>query len=123
MNLEKLKPWNWFKHENIVNNDNRQIPVVRNEAGSVNPVSNTDSFFRLHREMDRLIDDMLNTYGMPGVSFSFPHNRLHYPINRLAYGNPCFERLQAHLLAIIEFLHFLQCFQLIFVLLRLALHY
>jgi HSP20 family protein len=76
MNLEKLKPWNWFKHENVVNNDNRQIPAVRNEAGSVNPVSNADSFFRLHREMDRLIDDMFNAYGMPGVSFSFPHNWL-----------------------------------------------
>ena len=76
MSLEKLKPWNWFKHENAVNNDNRQIPVDRNEAGSQNLISNADSFFRLRREMDRLIDDMFNAYGMPGVRSSLTLNWL-----------------------------------------------
>jgi len=76
MDLEKLKPWNWFKHENVINNDNRQIPVDRNETGPVNLISNADSFFRLHREMDRLIDGMFNAYGLPGVRSSFPINWL-----------------------------------------------
>jgi len=74
MNLEKLNPWNWFKHENAVNNGEAQIPVVRDAAGSANPLSNADSFVRLHREMDRLIDDVFNTYGMPGIRSSFPLN-------------------------------------------------
>ena len=31
MNIEKLKPWNWFKHEDDSEN---QIPVSKNEVSS-----------------------------------------------------------------------------------------
>jgi HSP20 family protein len=32
MNLEKLKPWNWFKHEESDTGEGSQIPVSRSEA-------------------------------------------------------------------------------------------
>ena len=72
MNLEKLNPWNWFKHEEHSINSQKQIPVSRSDAESgistglinnrVFPDSSADSFLRLHREMDRLFDDACKSF-------------------------------------------------------------
>ncbi len=72
MNLEKLNPWNWFKHENNVANEAAQIPLTRAESTPVksNSTSLTNSFaggsiFRLHQQMDQLFEDVWNAAGMP----------------------------------------------------------
>ena len=72
MNLEKLKPWNWFKHEDQAAN---QIPVSKNEASGFRepqaspklPVSDSaaGSFLQLHQEMERLFDDVWRSFGVP----------------------------------------------------------
>lgn len=75
MNIEKLNPWNWFKHEY---DSKKQIPVSKNEAFSevrtggntyVSPQqSSVSSLLQLHREMDRLFDDIWHSFGGAGSS-------------------------------------------------------
>lgn len=37
MNLQKLNPWNWFKHEESCKEGDHQIPVTRAEANIAHP--------------------------------------------------------------------------------------
>ncbi len=67
MNLEKLKPWNWFKHEEGGNGGGHPIPVKRTQAKSL-PASGAGSLLNLHREMDRWFEDAFKSFAMP----SFP---------------------------------------------------
>lgn len=49
MNLQKLKPWNWFKREEP-------------ETGELLPVRRgSDPLSRMHQEMDRLFDQFMGT--------------------------------------------------------------
>ncbi len=71
MNMDKLKPWNWFKHED---NSVNQVPISKNEASSevqakTKSLSTSQnqvvgSLLQLHREMDRLFDGAWRTFGM-----------------------------------------------------------
>jgi len=63
MNLEKLKPWNWFKHEESGGQLESQIPVRRTD----NPPA-ADSLLRLHNEIDRWFDQLSASFGMPSLS-------------------------------------------------------
>ena len=67
MNLEKLKPWNWFKHEENGNGKGTQIPVSRTEVGNM-PQGNPSSLMSLQRDMDRWFDDALKSFGMPSLA-------------------------------------------------------
>jgi HSP20 family protein len=60
MNLEKLKPWNWFKHEE---NDSQAVPVTRQES-----LPAADSLLSLQREMDRWFDNLSSAFGLPSVN-------------------------------------------------------
>ena len=62
MNLEKLKPWNWFKHEDSSDVVNRQVPVTRGQGGTAE-----DSLMRLHQEMDRWFDELSSSFGLPST--------------------------------------------------------
>jgi HSP20 family protein len=73
--MEKLKPWNWFKHEDYVAN---QIPISKNE-GAVETLANVKSLStpqnqavgslrQRHNEMDRFFDDAWRSFGMPAHS-------------------------------------------------------
>lgn len=76
MNLEKLNPWNWFKEEESVPAQSAQIPVTRNESKrSVLSSSNVSPLMRLHREMDRVFDDIFNSFGLSNRFDSFPSLR------------------------------------------------
>ena len=68
MNLEKLKPWNWFKHEE---NQPRggQLPVTRRDASR--PDVGPGSLAGLHRELDRWIDDRFRAFGLPSMGGLF----------------------------------------------------
>ena len=65
MKLEKLNPWNWFKHEE--NSDsNSAIPVTRDQsAASPGSLSSAGSLLGLHREMDRLFNEAFRSFGLP----------------------------------------------------------
>lgn len=65
LNLQKLNPWNWFKHETDEASRQQQIPVMRSQAGAMQPASGVDSFVRIHREMERLFDDVFSAFGFP----------------------------------------------------------
>ena len=81
MNLEKLKPWNWFKHEENGTGEGGQIPVSRSEAENL-PLTGRGSLMSLHRDMDRWFEDAFKSFGMssldsnlqsramPGISWS-----------------------------------------------------
>lgn len=60
MNLEKLKPWNWFKHEDGDSAVDRQVPVARSQGSAA-----TDSILRLHQEMERWFDELASSFGLP----------------------------------------------------------
>lgn len=64
MNLEKLKPWNWFKHEEGGNGE-RQIPVRREESAGEPLGRGPGSLMSLHRDMDRWFEDAFRSFGMP----------------------------------------------------------
>lgn len=66
MNLEKLKPWNWFKHEEGGNGGAQRIPVSREQAQS-SPYG-TGSLLELHREMDQWFDQAFKSFGMPSLA-------------------------------------------------------
>lgn len=70
MNLEKLKPWNWFKHEEQTTS---QIPVAKTDvqraraeqaeqAWATRPA--TSSLLQLHQNMDRLFDEVWRSFGI-----------------------------------------------------------
>jgi len=67
MNLEKLKPWNWFKHEDGDSREGRQLPLVRDRAASAWP-GGPASLLSLHRDMDRWFDDAFNSFGLPSLT-------------------------------------------------------
>jgi HSP20 family protein len=81
MNIEKLKPWNWFKHEENDTGEGGQIPVSRSEAENL-PLAGRGSLMSLHRDMDRWFEDAFKSFGMssldsnlqsramPGISLS-----------------------------------------------------
>jgi HSP20 family protein len=81
MNLEKLKPWNWFKHEESDTGEGSQIPVSRSEAENL-PLAGRESLMSLHRDIDRWFEDAFKSFGMssldsnlqsramPGISLS-----------------------------------------------------
>ena len=68
MNLEKLNPWNWFKHEE--NSDNTgTIPVTRDQSAATPGAFSTGGpLMGLHREMDRLFNEALKSFGAPSLN-------------------------------------------------------
>jgi HSP20 family protein len=62
MNLEKLKPWNWFKHEENAPASGQSIPVTRADNTPA-----ADSLMSLHREMDRWFDNLSSAIGLPSL--------------------------------------------------------
>ncbi|HEY9135889.1 MAG TPA: Hsp20/alpha crystallin family protein [Pseudomonadales bacterium] len=85
MNLEKLKPWNWFKHEE---QSGTQIPVTKKSAMALDrplsdslPLSSSSagtSLLQLHNEMNHLFDNMWRSFGLTSNSNTLrPPSLLH----------------------------------------------
>ena len=82
MDIEKLKPWNWFKHEN---DTAAQAPVSKQQATgtlphdpnasapSLAPRPTAGSLLQLHHEMDRLFDNLWRSFGLSSTS-GLPHH-------------------------------------------------
>ena len=65
MNIEKLNPWNWFKHEEG-NARGNQIPMSHGDSSELSAgASGPGSLMRLHRDMDQWFDQAFNSFGMP----------------------------------------------------------
>ena len=73
MDLQKLNPWNWFKHEEFQSAGAAQIPVKHvsdsNEQavphGSVHPV------LQIQQQIDQLFDNAFRGFGFPLLSSHF----------------------------------------------------
>lgn len=61
MELSKINPWNWFKHEEPSVSEHA-IPVKREDYPAQTGVSD---IWQLHREMDRLFDEAFRGFGLP----------------------------------------------------------
>ena len=72
MNLTKLNPWNWFKHEEDAAQTQHSTAIKTPEGNNVSTNSNANSLLRLHREMDQLFDEVFSRFGMPSVSRLLP---------------------------------------------------
>ena len=83
MNFEKLKPWNWFKHED---DSTKQIPVSKIEPSGSMPSRHgglyvphnqaMGSLMSLHQEMNHMFDEVCNSFGMPSNSLFNRSNEL-----------------------------------------------
>ena len=66
IDFKKLAPWNWFKKEQEEQQSNASLPVQRSDlpaAGvTVSPI------LQLHREIDRMFDDVFRGYGFPALA-------------------------------------------------------
>jgi len=60
MNLQQLNPWNWFAHEESAASST--TPVRRNEV-SERSSTTSQPILQLHRELDRLFDDVFRGFG------------------------------------------------------------
>ncbi|WP_420427348.1 Hsp20/alpha crystallin family protein [Algiphilus sp.] len=58
MNWKKLSPWNWFKKEN------QQVERPGGERAMRHPAAE-HPLARMHREMDRLFEDVFSSFGIP----------------------------------------------------------
>lgn len=70
MDLQKLNPWNWFKHEDQGTTDLGNIPVKRNTTDDVAAGSSAHPITQLQLEIDRLFDQALQGFGLPGLGRS-----------------------------------------------------
>jgi HSP20 family protein len=75
MNLEKLNPWNWLKHEDGNQNEINQVPVTQNQANAARAPSGIHSLLQLHREMDRLFENAFNSFDLLQQRFSSSEQR------------------------------------------------
>lgn len=72
MNIEKLNPWNWFKHESGVVDQSHQIPVSRRDAELPSVVdSGLYPMMKFHQDIDRMFDDVFSRAGLPSLRTSF----------------------------------------------------
>ncbi len=63
--LQKLNPWNWFKHEEPHASDTTPIPVKKGEL--TRSARHLDSpMSQFHREIDRLFEDTFQRAGFGG---------------------------------------------------------
>jgi HSP20 family protein len=69
MDLYKLNPWNWFKHEEPEKEKKEIVPIKEGDyALSQSPLGNNIS--QLHREIDRLFENTFRGFGLPSMSRS-----------------------------------------------------
>lgn len=63
MNLQKLNPWNWFKHEEQGSGDASHIPVKRSTVATPSAVHPA----QLQYDIDRWLNQTLQSFGLPGL--------------------------------------------------------
>jgi len=71
MDLKKLNPWNWFKHEEGGERGGG-LPVRQADY----PLSGVSPTLALHQEIDRLFDQAFRSFGMPAFGSGFDRGML-----------------------------------------------
>jgi len=69
MNVQRLNPWNWFKHEQP-HGEPGSVPVMQHRSEQ-NPVVGSRTMhpmFRIHDEIDRLFDEAFSGFGWPSIT-------------------------------------------------------
>ncbi len=61
MNLQKLNPWNWFKHEEPEKEDTLKVPVAREDYSSSQLAG--PPIQQLHREINQLFNEAFRNFG------------------------------------------------------------
>lgn len=91
MDLKKLNPWNWFKHEEGNFQGNNQIPVKRSEAKepSVQKPYEQHPVVQLHHQIDKLFNDVFSSFNMPLMSGN-PQKSSMYDLNN-SFRKPCLD--------------------------------
>lgn len=79
MDLHKLNPWNWFKHEE--SGKDKTLPVKREDQGLERLPDNLQ-LNQLHREINRLFENAFRSFGFP-IQFH-PEFRSQFFSNELA---------------------------------------
>jgi HSP20 family protein len=73
MNLKKLIPWNWFKHEEG-RGQQEVIPVQKEQSSSMPVATGLSPMLQLHREIDRLFEQAFAGFGrMPSLFSDSAH--------------------------------------------------
>jgi HSP20 family protein len=75
MNLAKINPWNWFKHEEAEPSQ-QKVPITRNDNNALMQTSNSNSLLRLHHDMNQLFNNVFSSWGMPSVWSNSTDNSL-----------------------------------------------
>jgi HSP20 family protein len=78
MNLQQLNPWNWFTHEEPATG--ATIPVKRTEINE-KPSTTGQPMLQLHREIDRLFDDVFRGVGFSNVPSRWTEGNLFNGLN------------------------------------------
>ncbi len=68
MNLQKLNPWNWFKHEEPQKDEALAVPVKREDYGGSQLAG--PPIQQLHHEIHRLFDRTFRNFGFSPLSRS-----------------------------------------------------
>lgn len=67
MNLNKLAPWNWFKHEDNQTQQVSSVPVHRSSLNQWSddgtPLATGEPWLNMHRHIDRLFENTLSAFG------------------------------------------------------------
>lgn len=64
MELKKLAPWNWFKHEE---DDNHIIPIKHSEKGNLYSTQQYAPMLQLHRDVDRFFDQFFRELNLSAI--------------------------------------------------------
>ncbi len=69
MNLQKLNPWNWFKHEEPQKEEAATVPVKREDYSGGSQLA-APPIQQLHQEINRLFDEAFRNFGLSPLSRS-----------------------------------------------------
>ncbi len=67
MNLQKLNPWNWFKHEEQ-NSAEQGVTVPVKKSDYDRQVAVQSPLVQFHQEIDRMFEDVFRNLGFPALN-------------------------------------------------------
>jgi HSP20 family protein len=72
LDMKKWAPWNWFKKEQDAQQGAGNVPVAKANLPMNPPSSSFDPLLQLHREVDRLFDDVFRGFGVQWPRLTLP---------------------------------------------------
>ncbi len=72
LDMKKWAPWNWFKKEQDAQQGAGNVPVAKANLPMNPPSSSFDPLLQLHREVDRLFDDVFGGFGVQWPRLTLP---------------------------------------------------